>query len=129
LDTYTHPNGASTATHKQNRKVTQLTNSPDEGLSPVLLQPDRDSRWSVPDLLSERTGLNNLYRLELASGEIVQLTDAQPVRGEYWPFTSTVKGVGVRLAAIWVRAARGILLEGTQLFGVDIRSFKRRLLF
>jgi oligogalacturonide lyase len=111
-----------------NRKVTQLTNSPDEDYHLYYYNPTVTADGQYLIFFSERTGLNNLYRLELASGEIVQLTDAQPVRGEYWPFTSTVKGVGACLAAIGSGGREVFYWEGTQLFGVDIRSFKRRLL-
>src|SRR5437899_3484017 len=49
---------------------------------------------------SDRTGLSNLFRLDLASGQIVQLTDATPERAEYWPFSPPVRGAAACLAAL-----------------------------
>ena len=69
------------------RQVTQLTDSPAEDYHPYFYNPavTPDGRYLI--FFSERSGLSNLFRLQLTSGKIVQLTDARPVHAEYWPFT------------------------------------------
>jgi len=49
---------------------------------------------------SDRSRLSNLFRLDLRSGEIVQLTDAAPARAAYWLGTPPIRGVGVCVAAL-----------------------------
>ena len=82
------------------RQVTQLTNSPAEDYHLYYYNPavTPDGRYLI--FFTERTGLSNLFRLQLDSGEIVQLTDTRPVRAEYWPFTEAVRGAWACLAAI-----------------------------
>ena len=75
---------------------------------------------------SERSGLSNLFRLDLASGEIVQLTDSQPARAEYWPFTPPIRGVGACLAALGDGGRTLYYFEGNALLGVDLDSLKGR---
>ena len=78
------------------RQVLQLTDSRAEDYHLYFYNPSftPDGKYLV--FFSERTGVSNLFRLDLQSGIIVQLTDARPVRGEYWPFTDAVKGVSSR---------------------------------
>src|SRR6185503_15795429 len=77
---------------------------------------------------SERTGISNLFRLHLASGEIVQLTDAAPERAEYWPFTTAVRGVGCCLAAIGSGGREAFYFVGNDLHAVEIESLRQRQL-
>ena len=86
----------------------------------------RDGKYLI--FISERTGVSNLFRLDLQSGVIVQLTDAPPVRAEYWPFTEAVKGVGSCLPAIGNGGQEVFYFEGADLFAVEIESLKRRQL-
>jgi hypothetical protein len=79
-----------------------------------------DGRYLI--FYSERTGLNNLFRLDLASGESVQLTDAQPVRAEYWPFTPPMRGLGACLACLGDGGRRVYYFEGNDLCAVDLES-------
>jgi oligogalacturonide lyase len=67
-----------------------------------------------------------VFRLDLKSGMIVQLTDARPVRAEYWPFTTAVQGVAACLPAIGKHGQEVFYFEGTNLFAVEIESLKRR---
>ena len=62
------------------RQVMQLTDSPAEDYHLYFYNPTvtPDGRYLI--FFSERTGLSNLFRLQLDSGEIVQLTDTRPVR-------------------------------------------------
>ena len=83
------------------RRVRQLTDSPAEDYHLYFYNPSVTPDGKYLIFLSERTGVSNLFRLDLQSGEIVQLTDARPVRAEYWPFTEAVKGVGSCLPAHW----------------------------
>jgi len=97
--------------------VTQLTNSPEEDYHPYFYNPavTRDGRYLI--FFSERTGLSNLFRLDLLSGEIVQLTDVRPARAEYWPFTTAVRGAGACLAAIRKR-----MTQAGAHFVVDVQA-------
>lgn len=81
-----------------------------------------DGRYVV--FFSERTGLSNLFRLDLASGEIVQLTDARSVRAEYWPFTPPIRGVGACLAALGEGGRKVFYFEGNDLLSVDVESLR-----
>ncbi len=76
---------------------------------------------------SDRTGLNNLFRLDLASGAIVQLTDAAPARADYWPFTPPILGAGACLAAVGDAGQSVYYFEGHALYGVHLETFQRRL--
>ena len=111
------------------RHVLQLTDSPAEDYHLYFYNPSitPDGKYLV--FFSERTGISNLFRLDFRSGVIVQLTDAKPVRAEYWPFTDAVKGVGSCLAAIGNQGQEVFYFEGTDLFAVEIESLKRRHLF
>src|SRR5262245_50091297 len=83
------------------RRVTQLTDSPAEDYHFYFYSPTvtRDGKYLV--LLSERTGISNLFRLDLSTGEIVQLTDASRTRADYVPFTyNPLYGVGACLPAL-----------------------------
>ena len=110
------------------RRVCQLTDSTAEDYHLYFYNPSvtPDGKYLV--FLSERTGVGNLFRLELQNGEIVQLTDAQPIRAEYWPFTEAVQGVGSCLPAIANCGQEVFYFEGTDLLAVGIESLKRRQL-
>jgi oligogalacturonide lyase len=108
------------------RRVRQLTNSSSEDYHLYFynLSVTPDGKYLI--FLSERTGLSNLFRLDFATGEITQLTDARPVRAEYWPFTEAIQGVGSCLPAIGNRGKEAFYFEGTELFAVDIENAKQR---
>lgn len=110
------------------RAVTQLTNSPAEDYHPYFYNPavTRDGRYLI--FFSERTGLSNLFRLDLLSGEIVQLTDVRPARAEYWPFTAAVRGAGACLAVIGSGGREAFYFEGVELRGVEIETLRARRL-
>ena len=110
------------------RRVRQLTDSPAEDYHFYFYNPSVSPDVKYLIFFSERTGVSNLFRLDLQSGLIVQLTDAQPMRAEYWPFTEAVKGVGACLAAIGNHGQEVFYFEGTDLFAVEIESLKRRQL-
>lgn len=56
-----------------------------------------------------------------------ELTDARPVRADYYPFTYTpIRGVGACLPAIGSGGREVFYFEGNDLFGVEIKSFRRR---
>ena len=110
------------------RRVRQLTDSPAEDYHLYFYNPSITPDGKFLVFFSERTGVSNLFRLDLQSGEIVQLTDARPVRAEYWPFTETVKGVGACLAAIGNHGQEVFYFEGTDLFAVEIEGLKQRQL-
>src|SRR5215216_4945656 len=111
------------------RRVRQLTGSQAEDYHLYFYNPSVTPDGKYLIFFSERTGLSNLFRLDLQSGEIVQLTDAQPLRAEYWPFTEAVKGVGACLAALGNHGREVFYFEGRDLFAVEIESLKRRSLF
>lgn len=77
------PEGSTDRDSRTGRTVTQLTSSPAEDYHPYFYNPavTPDGRYLL--FFSERTGLSNLFRLDLRSGEIVQLTDVRPARAEY----------------------------------------------
>jgi oligogalacturonide lyase len=110
------------------RQVRQLTDSQAEDYHLYFYNPSITPDGKHLIFFSERTGLSNLFRLDLHSGEIVQLTDARPVRAEYWPFTKAVHGVGSCLPAIGNHGGEVFYFEGTDLFAVEIESLKRRYL-
>src|SRR5205807_974254 len=84
-----------------------------------------DGKYLV--FFSERTGLSNMFRLELASGGIVQLTDTQPVRAEYWPFSFGSRGAGACLSAIGNGGREVFYFEGTRLLAANIYDLTQRL--
>src|SRR5262245_15500057 len=110
------------------RQVWQLTDSPAEDYHLYFYNPSITPDGKYLIFFSERTGISNLFRLDLQSGLILQLTDARPVRAEYWPFTEAVKGVGSCMAAIGNCGQEIFYFEGTDLFAVEIESLKRRQL-
>lgn len=110
------------------RRVLQLTDSPAEDYHLYFYNPSITPNGKYLILFSERTGTSNLFRLDLQSGEILQLTDVRPVRADYWPFTGTVKGVGACLAAIGNHGQEIFYFEGTDLFSLEIEGMKRRQL-
>ena len=107
-------------------RVRQLTDSPAEDYHLYFYNPSvtPDSQYLI--FLSERTGLSNLFRLDLESGEILQLTDAQPARAEYWPFTGDIRGVGACLPAIGNHGQEVFYFEGVHLWAVEIESLAQR---
>lgn len=110
------------------RQVRQLTDSPAEDYHLYFYNPSVTPDGNYLVFFSERTGISNLFRLDLHNGMIVQLTDAQPVRAEYWPFTVSVKGVGSCLAAMGNHGREVFYFEGSDLFAVEIEGLKRRQL-
>ena len=108
------------------RRVRQLTDSPAEDYHLYFYNPSvtPDDKYLI--FISERTGISNLFRLNLQHGEIVQLTDARPVRAEYWPFTEAAKGVGSCLPAIGNHGREVFYFEGNYLLAVEIESLKQR---
>jgi oligogalacturonide lyase len=74
---------------------------------------------------SQRTGLNNLFRLDLASGEIVQLTEARDERAEYWPFTPPIRGLRACLACLGDGGQRVYYFEGNDLCAVHLETLER----
>ena len=110
------------------RRVRQLTNSQAEDYHLYFYNPSITPDGKYLIFLSERTGLSNLFRLNLQSCEILQLTDAQPVPAQYWPFTESIQGVGSCLPAIGNHGQEVFYFEGTDLFAVEIESLKRRQL-
>src|SRR5215208_7090121 len=104
------------------RRVRQLTDSPAEDYHLYFYNPcvTPDGRYLI--FISERTGVSNLFRLELQNGSIVQLTDARPVRAEYWPFTEAVRAVGSCLPVIGNHGQEDFYFEGNDLFAVEIES-------
>lgn len=109
------------------RRVRQLTNSSAEDYHLYFYNPSVTSDGKYLIFISERTGVSNLFRLNLQSGVIVQLTDARPVRAEYWPFTEAIKGVGACLPALGNYGQEVFYFEGTDLFAIEIESLKQRL--
>src|SRR5512138_3028119 len=108
------------------RRVRQLTNSPAEDYHLYFYNPSVTPDGKYLIFLSERTGVSNLFRLDLTTGVIVQLTEARPLRAEYWPFTEAIKGVGSCLPAIGNRGQEVFDFEGTELFAVDIENLNQR---
>lgn len=108
------------------RRVRQLTGSRAEDYHLYFYNPSVTPGGKFLIFNSERTGRSNLFRLDLESGEITQLTDARAVRAEYWPFTEAVSGVGACLAAIGNHGQEVFYFEGNDLFAVGIESLERR---
>jgi oligogalacturonide lyase len=108
------------------RRVRQLTNSAAEDYHLYFYNPSVTPDGKYLIFLSERTGLSNLFRLDLQRGVIVQLTDARPVRAEYWPFTEAVQGVGSCLPAMGNHGREIFYFEGTDLLAVDIENLNQR---
>lgn len=110
------------------RRVRQLTDSRAEDYHLYFYNPAVTSDGKYLVFYSERTGISNLFRLDLQTGVIVQLTDARPARAEYWPFTGSVQGVGSCLAAIGNQGHEVFYFEGNDLLAVEIESLKQRQL-
>src|SRR5690349_6225655 len=108
------------------RRVRQLTNSTAEDYHLYFYNPSITPDGKYLIFISERTGISNLFRMDLRSGSIVQLTDAQPVRAEYWPFTEPVKGVGSCLPALGNGGQEVFYFVGPALFAVEVESLKQR---
>lgn len=111
------------------RRVRQLTNSPAEDYHLYFYNPSITPDGKYLIFISERTGISNLFRLELQNGSIVQLTEARPVRAEYWPFTEPVNGVGACLPALGNHGQEVFYFEGNDLYAVEVESMKQRQLF
>ncbi len=110
------------------RRVRQLTDSAAEDYHLYFYNPTVTPDGQYLIFLSERTGISNLFRLNLQTGVIVQLTDAHPVRAEYWPFTDALKGVGACLPALGNHGQEVFYFEGNELFAVGIESLNKRQL-
>lgn len=110
------------------RQVRQLTGSTAEDYHLYFYNPSITPDGNYLIFISERTGLSNLFRLDLQSGEIVQLTDARAIRAEYWPFTEALQGIGACLPAIGSQGQEVFYFEGTDLFVVEIESLQHRQL-
>ena len=108
------------------RRVRQLTDAKSEDYHLYFYNPSVTPDGIYLVFISERTGVSNLFRLDLESGEIVQMTDARLVRAEYWPFTTEVRGVGSCLPAIGNGGREVFYFEGRDLFAVEIESLKSR---
>ena len=108
------------------RRVTQLTASPAEDYHLYFYNPTVTPSGKYLIFISERTGLSNLFRLALDSGEIVQLTDASATRAEYWPFTEPVRGVGACLPTMGAQGTEVFYFEGNDLRAVHIESLHQR---
>lgn len=110
------------------RAVTQLTDSDAEDYHLYFYNPSVTRRGNYLIFISERTGIGNLFRLDLHSGEIVQLTDAAPARADYYPFTyKPCYGVGACLPAIGAQEV--FYFVGNDLFGVDYETLATRPLW
>ena len=110
------------------RRVRQMTDSRAEDYHLYFYNPSVSSDGKYLVFYSERTGISNLFRLDLETGVIVQLTDARPLHAEYWPFTAPIQGVGTCLAAIGNQGHEVFYFEGTDLFAVEIEGLERRQL-
>lgn len=100
------------------RRVTQLTNSNAEDYHLYFYNPSVTPDGKYLIFLSERTGISNLFRLDLATGAIVQLSDVPPARADYYPFTyKRLYGVGACLPAIGAREV--FYFVGSELFAVN----------
>ncbi len=109
------------------RRVVQLTDSPAEDYHLYFYNPTitRDGKYLI--FISERTGISNLFRLDLGTGEIVQLTDSEPTRADYYPFTyKPIYGVGACLPALGAREA--FYFSGNDLWAVDFETLRTRRL-
>lgn len=119
------------------RAVTQLTDSPAEDYHLYFYNPSVTpfdyerafdyKRGEYLIFISERTGISNLFRLDLNTGEIVQITDAPPARADYYPFTyKPIYGVGACLPAIGAREV--FYFVGNDLYAVDFENLNTRQL-
>jgi oligogalacturonide lyase len=108
------------------REVKQLTGSPAEDYHLYFYNPSvtPDGRYLL--FFSERTGLSNLFRLDLQSGEIVQLSDAGPERADYFPFTGPLQGAGACLACIGAAGREVFYFQGIELWASEIESARAR---
>jgi oligogalacturonide lyase len=109
------------------RRVTRLTDSPAEDYHLYFYNPSvtRDGKYLI--FISERTGISNLFRLNLDTGEIAQLTDSAPARADYYPFTyQPICGVGSCLPA--QGAGQVFYFAGNDLFAVDVETPESRRL-
>ena len=122
----TYPPELTTYTDSQTgRRVTQLTNSNAKDYHLYFYNPTvtPDNQYLI--FISERTGISNLFRLDLNTGEIVQLTDAAPARADYFPFTYTpIHGVSACLPAIGAHEV--FYFVGNTLFGVNYETLATR---
>jgi len=109
------------------RAVVQLTNSLAEDYHLYYYNPSVTPDGQYLVFFSERTGLSNMFRLDLESGEIVQLTDTQPVRAEYWPFSFDSRGAGACLSAIGSGGREVFFFEGPRLMAANIYDLTQRL--
>lgn len=108
------------------RRVTQLTGSDAEDYHLYFYNPSVTADGQYLIFYSERTGISNLFRLHLGTGEIVQMTDAPSARAEYWPFTTAVSGVGACLAALGSGGREVFYFVGNDLYAVEIGSLRQR---
>jgi oligogalacturonide lyase len=108
------------------RRVRQLTNSSAEDYHLYFYNPSVTPDGKYLIFFSERTGLSNLFRLDLQTGVIVQLTDARPRIAEYWPFTGAIRGVGSCLPALGNHGQEVFYFEGPDLFAVEIENLQQR---
>lgn len=110
--------------------VTQLTASAAEDYhlyfyNPSVARGSNGREYLI--LISERTGISNLFRMDLQTGEIVQLTDAAPARADYYPFTyKPIRGVGACLPALG--GCEVFYFVGNDLRATDFESLDTRLL-
>lgn len=109
------------------RRITQLTNSVAEDYHLYFYNPTTTPDGKYLIFISERTGISNLFRLDLFTGAIVQLTDVPPARADYYPFTyKPFYGVGACLPAVGARNA--YYFVGNELFSVNWENFETHCL-
>ncbi len=109
------------------RRVIQLTDSNAEDYHLYFYNPTvtRDGKYLV--FTSERTGISNLFRLDLGNGEIVQLTDAAPAPADYYLFTYTpLRGVAACLPALGAGGSEVFYFVGNELFAARVDSLECR---
>lgn len=110
------------------RRVTQLTDSAAEDYHFYFYNPCVTAHNDYLIFISERTGISNLFRVDLHTGVIVQLTDAAPARADYYPFTyKPIRGVGACLPALG--AHQVFYFVGNDLFSVNYESLATRRWF
>jgi oligogalacturonide lyase len=108
------------------RPVIQLTNSAAEDYHLYYYNPSITPDGKYLIFFSERTGLSNMFRLDLVTGEIAQLSDTEPARAEYWPFSFNSRGAGACLSCIGSGGREVFYFEGTELFATNIYDFTVR---
>ncbi len=92
-------------------EITQWTNHP-SGSWPLYFNIATFIDENHAIIVSERTGSANLFRLDLRSGELLQMTDEQALSGQVWHWP--------HLHTLWY------LSDSVHLVSLDTRTLKRR---